>query len=235
MNGITILGKHSWHTFRLRMLERSISDPVREEHREKVAYSNITHNFDTLYGAATYANRTLRYKFELRDPDLKRLERRHNAVVNWLQFGETELYDDFIDGYHFQVFPPKIETENAAFCVKHITVTFEAYPFRISNERKKYPPDLDRFPDVNLDGRVTADDVSEIMQAVVNQIFGESTGLSPEQELRADADRDGEITTSDASLVMKFISTLLFGEYEASPEGWAKFLNDKQPQKEEVL
>ena len=32
-------------------------------------------------------------------------ERRHNAVVNWLQFGETELYDDFIDGYHFQVYP----------------------------------------------------------------------------------------------------------------------------------
>ena len=203
--------------------------------REKVAYSNITHNFDTLYGAPTYANRILRYKFELRDPDLNRLERRHNAVVNWLQFAETELYDDFIDGYHFQVFPPKIETEDAAFCVKHITVTFEAYPFRLSNKRKIYPPDPERFPDVNLDGQVTVEDVSEILQAVAKQLMGEPTGLSPEQELRADADRDGEITTEDASLVLQFIATLLFGGYEESPEGWAKFLDDVQPQKEEVL
>lgn len=235
MTGITILGKHSWHTFRLRMLERSISDPVREEHREKVAYSNITHNFDTLYGAPTYANRTLRYKFELRDPDLKRLERRHNAVVNWLQFAETELYDDLIDGYHFQVYPPKIETEEAAFCVKHITVTFEAYPFRLSNERKIYPPDPERFPDVDLDGHVATDDATAILQAAIEQLFGRSTGLSPEQELRADADRDGEISVKDATLVLQFVAGVMYGDYEDSPEGWAKFLDDEQPQKEEVL
>jgi hypothetical protein len=50
IKGITVNGSHSYYNFGLRMLKRSIGSPPKDEHLERVPYSNVTYDFDELFG-----------------------------------------------------------------------------------------------------------------------------------------------------------------------------------------
>ena len=63
IKGFEVNGKHSYHTFGLRILSRKIGSPPKDDHTERVPYSNITYNFDGIYGAS-YGERILSYRLE---------------------------------------------------------------------------------------------------------------------------------------------------------------------------
>ena len=80
IKGITVNGKHSYYSFGLRMLKRSIGSPPKDDHTERVPYSSVTYDFDSIFGGSSYGERTLTYKFELMDLRLNFAEDRLMAI-----------------------------------------------------------------------------------------------------------------------------------------------------------
>lgn len=230
IKGITVNGKHSYYTYGLRMLERKIGSPPKDDHTERVPYSSVTYDFDSIFGSSSYGERTLTYKFELMDLRLNFAEDRLMAVLDWLHWTDRlDLYDDMLPNYYFQVREPDVEWSES-HGVYTITVKFMALP-----EIKPKPNKIDRtvrpedvvLPDINGDGYVNSIDVSMILAAYSAISTGQDPGLTDAQLKACDADMDGKITSADASLVADFYAKLSTGKYTCDNEGWADFLNDK--------
>ena len=105
IKGFEVNGKHSYHTFGLRILSRKIGSPPKDDHTERVPYSNITYDFDSVYGAS-YSERMITYKLEFMP--IKAYCRLMN-ILEWLHFsGRQNLYDDMLKGYFFEVREPSV-------------------------------------------------------------------------------------------------------------------------------
>lgn len=234
MIGITINKQHSWKEHKLRILQRSIGMPPKDEHKEHVPYSNITEDFGMLYGKPTYGERTLVYKFEFLCMNRRSAQSRLDDVFSWLSYtGKTKLYDELCGGYYFEA-----ECTGISYTEDHgiytITATFKASPFRYPIV-PKLPYDPTTYPDLDGDGAVTSADAAIIMTAATAISAGNASGLTPEQEVLADADRDGAVTVLDAAIVLEFATATSVGTYANTPEGWAEFMNDKTSEKEGIL
>ena len=228
--GITVNGIHSYNSKGLRMLKRSIGSAQKDDHTERLPYSNITYNFDSIFGKSSYDERILTYSFEFLDFDTDRAADRVADIINSMHWqGYKELYDDMMNGYHFEVTEPEV-----SFSEKHgvysITMTFHAKPqIFINPEKQKFTP----LPDVDMDGLLTPADSSKILEIYSDISTGRTPSATREQLWRADADGDGEITAADASDVLDFVTKLATGEYEGLTleEAWIKYLN-RNSQKE---
>lgn len=141
---------------------------------------------------------------------------------------KSALYDDTEPEYHFHAVCTSISENYTNGIIAELTITFAADPFKIPNASEnlmEIPLSDCRYPDVNDDGQVNAQDASLILQAAANIGSGSDSGLTPEHELLADADRDGVISASDAALILTYSAQCGSGLYSNSPEGWTKYLN----------
>lgn len=234
-NGIVWNGKHSCTDFDATCKARQTPPPKEIKRQERVAYSNVTWNFNSFFGVKEYENRTLRYTFTI--SDTKRCREKVNAFIDWLEEPEgfSELWDSADPLYHYRAQLTSIDTKYTGGVTCELTVIFEAYPYRIPNEDVAYQVDDDYYPDIDGDGHVTAADAQAIQTAAANIGAGEPSGLTPEQEFRADADRDGMITAIDAELVLSFTAACGAGDYSDDAAGWTEFLNDQQSRRPEVI
>lgn len=211
----------------LRMTKREIGEPSKDNRTERVPFSSITHDFNRLYGANSYAERTLTYTFDLLAKD----HRQAQAIAAKLQkdlhwFGFKELHDSMYPDFHFDVREPDITFSNQDIGVYSFRFQFKAYPAILPNQIASVLllPGNRRYPDINNDGHVTAADASLILTAAENIAAGESSGLTAAQELLADADLDGTITENDALLVLEYAAAVSAGEFQDTADSWFSFI-----------
>lgn len=225
IHAIRVSGKNSYYDHGLRMLSSEIGSPPRDEHTERVPYSNVTYDFDELFGQPGYGERTLTYVLEFLCSGRAEAQARIVHIRNWLQWtGRKDLYDTDYPDYHFEVRAPSV-TISGSHGVYTVTVQFMANPAMLPNTGAAYTADTCHYPDVNGNGEVDAADASLILQAVSDLGAGRDTGLTQAQLLAADADMDGEITAMDAALVLEYISAVGVGQFTDTPENWTAFLN----------
>lgn len=149
MRGISFNGKHSWKDFRLTLAPgREVGRPSKEKVKHKPAFSNVEYDFSTLYGSQVYSNRELKYSFNLIGNTKEDMSFQAVKIINWLMNsnGKTKLIDDSFPGYYFLA---EVESE-ASFKENYtdgiLTVTFDAYPFMIS----ELPEGHDIWDDFNF-------------------------------------------------------------------------------------
>lgn len=137
--GILFDNIHSFNDLGLTIVEKKIGNPKKIKRKKRVPFSNIDLDFSKLYGDQEYESRELSYTFNVYD------KRTHNKVdMNILKIKalnsfvpvdeRVPLFDDAIPGYHFLaevVDEPDFEERNGKGLM---TVTFDAYSFKISNE-----------------------------------------------------------------------------------------------------
>lgn len=224
IEGITVNGVHSYYRHGLRLLKRSVSTAPKDDYTERVPFSSVTYDFGSVCGKQSYGERTLTYKFELLCFHKRRAQEKIMGILEWLHWtGQKELYDNILPDYHYEVREPEVSwSENHG--IYTFSMTFKASPYIVPNSNKRYASVI--FPDVNGDGIVDSSDSSAILAAYTKISLGEDPELTPQQMKAADADMDGKITAADASLVLRFYTAAQMGEYENSPSGWQKFIDD---------
>lgn len=231
IKGFTVNGKHTFYTFGMRMLKRNIGSAPKDEHLERVPFSNITYNFDVLFDKKSYGERQLTYEFEFIEHRIEQAEDKVVTLLNWLSWdGSLDLYDDYYPNYHFSVRAPNVDCSEK-HGVYTFKITFKAAPAMIPNPNKmKYNAANTIIPDVNSDGAVNSIDSALILEAYANIQQGLPSGLTPEQEIAADANMDGEINATDSSMVLDFYAKRQSSESpykDMSLEAaWAAYLND---------
>lgn len=223
--GIKVNGQHSYAQHGLRMLTAEIGSPPKDDHTERVPYSNVTHDFDTILGLSSYGERKLIYTFEFLCMQRHRAQDKIVRIRRWLQwYGRKDLYDPSYPDYHFEVRAPEV-TVASSHGVHTVTVTFMANPAMLHNSVAAYTADTCHYPDVNGDGKVTVQDAAMILQAAAAIGVGADSDLTEEQLLAADANMDGKITSADAALVESYAAAVGAGEIIDNPTNWASFLN----------
>ena len=241
INGITWNNLHSQLDFGATVIERQLQMPEKDHITDRVPYSSITYDFTSLYGTASYAERTLQYKFMISDEKgIPYLKDRVERFKRWLYepVKKSALYDDTDKEYHFNAVCTSISENYTNGVIAEISVTFMADPFKIpsvASEQLAISLSDCRFPDIDGDGRVTATDATLILTASANIGSGLESGLTEEQALLADVDRDGSITANDAELVLTFSALCGAGLYTDDEDGWTKFINYQLGRKSEVL
>lgn len=221
-------GCWSPHDWGLHLLSREIGEPAKDDHTERVPFSSVTYDFDSICGMFGYGERSLAYQYELLSFggwDARRQASHITADIRrklrW-RF-RRRLLDDAHPDYYFEVREPIVKSAHPQNGVYVITVTFKANPAMLPLQIR---PDLllrlrdCRYPDVNGDGAVTAADASLILNAAEGK-----GSLTAEQKILADADRDGEITEADAVLVLEYASAVSAGQFADSPGSWYAYLN----------
>lgn len=231
IKGFTVNEKHTFYTFGLRMLKRNIGSAPKDEHLERVPFSNITYNFDTLFQKRSYGERKLTYEFEFTEQRIEQAEDKVITLLDWLNWnGSLDLYDDYYPNYHFSVRAPDVDcTEKHGLYT--LKITFKAAPAMIPNPNKmKYNAANTIIPDVNSDGVVNATDSSLILTAYTNIQQGLPSGLTEEQEKAADANMDGAINAVDSSMVLDFYTKRQTSDSPyrnmSLEAAWAAYLND---------
>ncbi|MBQ7013385.1 MAG: hypothetical protein IJN11_05660 [Oscillospiraceae bacterium] len=233
-NYIDFKGSNSQSTFGAVIQKREIGSPGKNVITDKVPYSNVKYNFSELYGAQTYGERTLAYQFSLVSTSPERLQRDVTRFIDWIYSpGKSALRDSRVDGYYFLaecITSPKVE-DHGIYAI--ITVTFTADPF-------KYPtspstPSTSRYPDLNADGIVDANDGAIALAAAAQIGAGNPSGLTPEQEALADTDGDGVLDAVDANNIMRFAALAGAGNYTNDQAGWTRYMNDQLAQEEGII
>ena len=133
VDGITLNDKHSYDDFGLRIISRDIDSPAKKKIKASVPFMNGDYDFSLIYGDQVYENRTLTYKFDLWYENKIEYMNKKIQILEWLTSGIKEkLYDDLIPEYYFLVDCSDSVSFDEYFNGANITVTFTAYPFKIS-------------------------------------------------------------------------------------------------------
>ena len=108
IKGFSVNGKHSYQAFGLRILRRNIGSAPKDDHTERVPFSDVTYDFDSIYGAS-HGERTITYRLEFIEFKPIKAYCRLIDVLNWLHFsGRQNLHDDMLKGYFFEVREPSV-------------------------------------------------------------------------------------------------------------------------------
>src|SRR5690625_2327739 len=139
--GIEFNGKHS-RDFNLTISEREIGYPSKIKRTERVPFSNEIYDFSNIYLGQEYEERNIRYTFNIvnRDKlgDFKSEYTDFNfyetEVANWLMgtVSKEVLKDDTLPGYYFLAEIEDSPANEFRIIGGELTVTFKAYPFKIS-------------------------------------------------------------------------------------------------------
>lgn len=133
MASITIQDKNSYKDFDALLVGRDISPPEIKDICVDIPYKNGDICFTYVNSEKpVYNTRTLTYTFEFVDYPKSMLRKKITMFENWIMnSGECEIYDDSDMTYHFRSRPISCKEAESGFkCT--VTVTFKAYPFRIS-------------------------------------------------------------------------------------------------------
>lgn len=135
LDQIRIGDKYSLDDFFFSMRERKISEPTKKSIKETVPFSNKTYDFSNINGELYWNERSLEYVFECIMPTPEEIEVAKVAFSNWLMLiQEANLYDPFIEDYHFVATFEDISYEDEVEKTT-ATVKFSAYPFKIANKK----------------------------------------------------------------------------------------------------
>lgn len=135
-------GKASYEDFGLYIASRNIAIPTIKEITDTVPFKNGSYNFSKLDGECARNDREISYVFDIAELTIEEMELIKRKFVNWIAtIDDTDIYDDYIEGYHFHgdaISPEWSEDASQG----SLTVKFRVYPYLISNESKKYSVNL---------------------------------------------------------------------------------------------
>lgn len=119
---------------------RNIGTPAKKKITKSVPFSNVVHDFTNINGEIYWENRTLEYVFEMVAESPEALENMKTAFSGFvMNVIEEEIHDPFIPDFHFiGTFDGIAYADEEHELKTTATVTFSAYPYKISNEPKQY-------------------------------------------------------------------------------------------------
>lgn len=132
--------KASFDDYGASISKRNIGMPKKKSIKETVPYSNDTYDFSAINGELYWEERKLEYEFEITADEPEELEEMKAAFSAWvMNIQEAKICDPFIPDYYFIGTFDDIKPEDDAGLDKTtITVTFTAYPYKISRLPKAY-------------------------------------------------------------------------------------------------
>lgn len=131
--------KYSYDDFLASVAERKIGKPKKKVIKETVPYSNITYDFSKINGEIYWEERELEYILELDAETPEELEERKIALSDWLMnVMQEDLFDPFIEDYHFRATFEDIDFDDSEVEKTTATVKFSAYPYMLANDEKIY-------------------------------------------------------------------------------------------------
>ena len=139
LDQLRIGDKYSYDDFFASVAERKIGKPKKKIIKETVPHSNITYDFSKINGEIYWEERELEYILELEADTPEELEELKIPLCGWLMnVIEEDLYDPFIDDYHFRATYEDINFDDSEVLKTTVTVKFKAYPYMLSNKEKVY-------------------------------------------------------------------------------------------------
>ncbi len=125
----------SYDDFQLTISELTIGHPSVNVISQTVPFMNGNYDFSSLYGGQTYSNREVKmvlFLNDLVDYSRERLNILYDKVINWLFQSEiSTLKIDYVE-YVFRGRVTAISEKKKFVDTESIEVTFDCYPFRIS-------------------------------------------------------------------------------------------------------
>lgn len=137
--GISANGRHSFRDFGLCVKAKEIGLPAKTLNRRTVPYANGSWDFSTLGGDPVWGDREIAYTFDILEDSEQAMNRKRDAVLNWLaNIHEANLYDDAMPGYHFvgSYAGGDISDDVEA---SELTAKFVCYPFRVADLESRFP------------------------------------------------------------------------------------------------
>lgn len=139
LDQLRIGDKYSYDDFLASVAERKIGKPKKKIIKETVPHSNITYDFSKINGEIYWEERELEYILELEADTPEELEELKIPLCGWLMnVIEEDLYDPFIEDYHFRATFEDIAFDDSEVLKTTATVKFKAYPYMLSNKEKVY-------------------------------------------------------------------------------------------------
>lgn len=133
MKSLTINGMDSYIDFGQCIASREISIPEKRVIKESVPYKNGDYDFTALNSEPTFENRTITYKFDIIGVNMEEVEEQKRELLDWLMFVEdADVYDGYLDGYHFHGSYESAEWEED-WEQSALIVTFSVYPYMIAD------------------------------------------------------------------------------------------------------
>ena len=127
----------SYDDYEASVKERAVSQPKKKSIKESVPFSNKTYDFSKINGEVYWEERTLEYVFEITADSPEELEEKKLGFLSWIMnVFEEEIYDPFIEDYHFFGSYEDMEVDDSEIEKSTITVTFKVYPYKIANAKK---------------------------------------------------------------------------------------------------
>jgi phage-related protein len=139
LDQLRIGDKYSYDDFFASVAERKIGKPKKKVIKETVPFSNTTYDFSAINGEIYWEERELEYTLELDADTPEELEELKIALSGWLMNVMNEdLYDPFIEDYHFKATFEDINFDDEEVEKTTATVKFKAYPYMLANDVKRY-------------------------------------------------------------------------------------------------
>lgn len=131
--GFKTLGHHTGE-FNMILLERSSPPPGEKIITESVPFMQGVYDFSMMMGERIFDNRPLTYKFTAFENEYENRKIIEASLINWLMRGGYEpLYDDHARNYYYLAKCTGVDiSDDTAGRRLNITVTFDAYPFKIA-------------------------------------------------------------------------------------------------------
>lgn len=140
LDQLTIGTKKSLDDFDASLKERRINTPKKKSIKETVPFSNATYDFSAINGELYWEERELKYIFEIMADSPEELEVKRMAFMNWvMNIMCGFIFDPYEPGWHYVGTYDGAEYEDDESMEKTtITVTFLAYPYKISANPTEY-------------------------------------------------------------------------------------------------
>ena len=175
--GIIKNNKHSYNDFGLKILSRELNPPSKKKIKETLPFMNGSYDFSLLCGENVYEERTIKYVFDFRYKDKIDFFNKKIAITDWLLNSCKEpLYDDLIPGYYFIAECDDSILFDEGYIDCEVTVTFNAYPFKISTLQEGH----DIWDDLNFELDMFQETKFEIENIKNIQLYNNgAVGINP--------------------------------------------------------
>lgn len=151
LDQLRIGDKYSYDDFYASVCERHIGKPKKKSIKEKVPYSNTTYDFTAINGEIYWEERELEYILELDADTPEALEELKIELSSWLMnVMQENLYDPFIENYHFKATFEDIDFDDSEVEKTTVTVKFMAYPYMMSNNESSFSFEIPTDEDVTI-------------------------------------------------------------------------------------